>query len=298
MKMIMYESMPRWYGLSWDAEKTAIRIRLNRELPRPEKVWDIGNTDIIVQHGFHLFESDLDGKWFGFDRALEIVKRPSGEYREFIGKLPQVRIQARRKCFSCEGKGEYHGGEKCFSCDGTGKEYDLKWRRAEALAMSIGILLDPFEYNEQETHSEDHQLLTVYLFIVEGDAPIWGMIGIPLHHWVHQHPQYTEFTDCVDAMKQAYGRMMGESRVKSSSPFDFRARVYSSNNHHIAFDCPGDACGVYGGPDDDPGDNKGYPLSSHNVDSAIQQLTLLAGLAALHDRADREIKEKRQEKTA
>lgn len=163
MNTIMWESMPRWYCLSWDAKKTAIRIRLNRELPRPEGMWNSDNSSrISKQYGFRRFESGLDGKWFGFDHALEIVQHPSREYREFIGRLPQVRVQARRKCFSCEGKRKRHD-EKCFSCGGTGKDYDLKWRHAEALAMSIGILLDPFEYNEQETHSEDHQLLTVYL---------------------------------------------------------------------------------------------------------------------------------------
>jgi len=285
----MRESMPRWYGLSWDAGKAAIRIRLNRELPRPEKMWDTDNNDIMVRHGFGMFESDLDGKWFGFDRALEIVKHPSGEYREFIGRLPRVRVSSKRRCYDCEGNKTRHG-EKCFSCDGTGMDYDLKWKRAEALAMSIGILLSPFEYNERETDSQDHQLLTVHLFISEQSAPIGGIVGIPLHHWAREYPQHTEFTDVIAAMKQAYGRMMGKSRVKSSSPFGFRAMVYSDHKH-ISFDCPGDACGVYGSPDDDPGDNHGYQLSCHNVDSAAQQLTLLAGLAALHDRADREIRE-------
>ena len=248
----------------------------------------------MARHPFSTFESDLDGLHFGFDRALEIVQNPPGEYQELIGRLPRVRIQSRRNCFSCEGK-ERRDGTKCFSCDGTGKDYDLKFGRAEALAMSIGVLLNPFAYNEHDTGSQDQQLLTVYLSIVEGGAPIGGMVGIPFHHWAREYPRYTEFPDVIDTMKQAYGRMMGKARIRLSSSFGFRASVYSKYKH-VMFDCPGDACGVYGLPDHDPGDRSGYKLSCHNVDSATQQLTLLAGLAALHDRADREIKA--QQKTA
>jgi len=295
MKTIMRESMPRWYAISWDAAETAIRIRLSCELPRPENMWSSENgRRISMRHGFLQFESDLRGKWFGFDRALEIAQHPSGEYREFIGRLPRVRVKSRRKCFSCEGSGSQHR-EACFSCDGTGKDYDLKRRHAEALAMSIGLLLSPFEYNEHETGSRDSQLLTVHLYISEQGAPIGGTVGVPLHRWAREYPQYSELTNCTDAMKQAYGRMMGESRVRPNYPFGCRAMVYSSH-HHISLDCPGNACGVYGLPDDDPGDNNGYRLSCHNVDNPTQQLTLLTGLAALHDRADREMRE--QTKTA
>ncbi len=90
-------------------------------------------------------------------------------------------------------------------------------------------------------------------------------------------------------MKIAYGWMFGERylRIQETS---FRAQV-DGEKGWLNVQCPGSGCGLC------PSHHgiergRGYEFDSHNVDSPIQQLTLLAGLAALHDRARREIKDK------
>ena len=73
---------------------------------------------------------------------------------------------------------------------------------------------------------------------------------------------------------------------------DFRAGVFSEFGW-LNTDCPGNACGLNPSLDAEYDMKKpchGYKFSCHNVDTAAQQLTLLAGVAALHDKARQEIK--------
>ena len=88
----------------------------------------------------------------------------------------------------------------------------------------------------------------------------------------------------VQAMKTAHGYMLGRTE---SSP-RFRASVDSSNGW-LRVDCPGDACQIYPSHGDDIKEGRGYEFACHNVDTPAQQLTLLAGLAALHDRVRKEL---------
>lgn len=90
--------------------------------------------------------------------------------------------------------------------------------------------------------------------------------------------------EMVEAMKIAYNHTQ---RIRgSSSVFYFRASIDYSNGW-LNISCPGNACGL------NPWHNAvhntgGYEFADHNVDTPFQQLTLLAGLAALHDRARKE----------
>ena len=86
-------------------------------------------------------------------------------------------------------------------------------------------------------------------------------------------------------MIKAYGKMYGckLDKMEVFDAYDFKMMM---KNGRIIMDCPGDACGVH--PSEDYWDDKeetGYKFSCHNVDNPMQQLTFLAGLAALHDKA-------------
>ncbi len=87
-------------------------------------------------------------------------------------------------------------------------------------------------------------------------------------------------------MKKCWDRLFG---LKDYDKWSFRVSV---GDGFITIDCPGNACGIH--PDHNAGlrieKDEGYEFTCHNVDSPAQQLTLLAGLAALHDKARKEIK--------
>lgn len=298
MKTIMWESMPRWFGLSWDPKMVAIRIRLHRDVPLPQEAWDRTRQKLddlrwnqwSQWRDLPPLNTDFSKGWFGLGEILKIVQHP--EYIEFVGKIPRVHIKSRWLCSLCKGQKVDASGESCFDCAGTGRGFYDNLRRADALAISIGILLNPIEYNDVGVGSQESQLLTVHFTMPDHTAAVGGMVSSAFHRWAHQYPPSTRFADVEEAMKAADARMKGKSYASIIKRF--RAEIYSEK-HHFSLD----QCfmgGVWGGPDDGINDSIGYHFYSKDLYTSADQLTFLAGLAALHDRADREIKE--QQKTA
>ncbi len=69
----------------------------------------------------------------------------------------------------------------------------------------------------------------------------------------------------------------------SFSRHSFQADL--KNGGGLCMSCPGDACGIHPSDWYDVGKESGYRFSCHNTDNYMQQLTLLSGLACLHDLA-------------
>jgi len=101
----------------------------------------------------------------------------------------------------------------------------------------------------------------------------------PVMPWLAKQGYETHIEPLIKAMKSASNHMWPESSCRGR----FGALVRKQKWLHL--DVPGDACGL------DPGSGSynnqslddGYTLQPHNVDSSLQQLTFLAGLAKLHD---------------
>jgi len=111
-----------------------------------------------------------------------------------------------------------------------------------------------------------------------------GLYSIPLVKWMSEKVG-RNIPEMVGAMSTAYEHMLGPGSAKYGP---FRASVDYEGGWLNVY-CPGDACGLNPDSNGLEGDGRGYEFSCHNVDSPAQQLTLLAGLAALHDRVDREL---------
>jgi len=81
--------------------------------------------------------------------------------------------------------------------------------------------------------------------------------------------------------------MFGKERY-----LNFGFKAYMLRKGGVVLDVPGNACGIYNPPEHDYGlpRKEGCKFECHNVDSPMQQLTLLVGLAMLHDKARKEIK--------
>jgi len=83
-----------------------------------------------------------------------------------------------------------------------------------------------------------------------------------------------------EVMRQAWNKI-GWSKIKKNSK-ECRAVIFPDGRFSLT--CPGDACDVSIYPDQLYGDTLGTRLvrfSCHNLDAAVQQVTLLAGLAKL-----------------
>ena len=111
---------------------------------------------------------------------------------------------------------------------------------------------------------------------------LWGDFSSLIINWLRKTNETHSILSSVRKTAiDAYTKMDGR-KPDIFHDYDFRIAL---KNGRLIMDCPGNACGI--NPDEEWGekDDRGYKFSGHNVDNPMQQLTLLAGLAALHDEA-------------
>lgn len=290
MKYLVQDIMPCWYELSWkdNVVNPAIIVKIHKDLE--EKFEEILSTalmfeSLMKEFKFKFFQGTL-GQSFGYENSFK-KQLDQNEFACFSVDLPKVKKEETVACGMCHGSGEgWIAGEECLHCEGKGREHKIDWHDAFAVSASFTVLFKAIFYNELETSAKVPQLLTVQT-MTKADmhgGSLNGMYSIPLVRWLGTIAK-RQIEEMITAMTRAYNFMC------ESSPNDnrFYARVESSDGW-LNVSCPGDACGLnpsHGSLQGRVG--RGYQFSCHNVDSPLQQLTLLAGLAALHDKARREI---------
>jgi len=146
---------------------------------------------------------------------------------------------------------------------------------------------------EIETSAPFPQLLTVET-ITHNDmhgGSLGGMYSVPLTSWlaskVTDLPERHVYVipEMEKAMKTAYYHMLSRGPLDDHS---FSAHI-AYRGGWLNVSCPGNACGLHPSHSRSPDEGRGYEFSCHNVDSPAQQFTLLAGLAALHNRVRKEL---------
>lgn len=306
MKTLISDILPCWYELSWIPKEIGILIRIHQSAV--EKLNRIPNDAPIFEYfkkefDFKEFEANL-AKNFGFEKAMVHLQEKDG-FVELLAKAPHVMEWTKEKCQRCKGKKRDPGiGGKCMSCNGSGKERIYKWQSAYAVSASFTVLfqmlnmiegdiaLDKMDVKEIPTNFP--QLLTVET-VTKHDmhgGSLGGSYGVPLVSWLaakskglsRQHHIVLE--EMEKAMKIAYSHMFGKSSLDEYQRFEAHID-YEGGWLNVS--CPGDACGLNPSNSWMPDRDKGYQFSCHNVDNPVQQFTLLAGLAALHDQVRREL---------
>jgi len=294
IEMITRQNIPCWYELSWQAKPPTLILWMHRDFLRDLKI-NFQSAPVVKNFidsfGFTEFGGDFKYD-IGFNNVLRRVEEKDG-FVAFAAKIPKVRKLTNEKCRECKGSGKDKFGElperECLWCEGTGKDYIIDWRLAEAISASFTILTMLLGHCESHTSAQFPQLMTVQTITrrdIHGGS-LSGDISIPLRQWLISACSREDLSDVSSAMKTAYGKMLG---LRFYSDYHFRVDARESGGFTLG--CPGDACGIH------PSDwhfreGEGYEFSCHNVDNAAQQLTLLAGLAALHDRARKELNERR-----
>lgn len=167
---------------------------------------------------------------------------------------------------------------------------DSDWQPLYETCASLGVvILMLSEHDEAWTESPGNrcQLLTIDGLRVERDVH-GGHFGIslsrPLTTWLRQFNE-RNIDPVINAMHEAFNHMF--YRTMERHPLNFGASV--SNERWLHLHVPGncscldrDGSTVHYYPE-------GYPLSTHNVDGPLQQLSLLAGLGRLCDLARKDI---------
>ncbi len=283
------QDIPRWYGLFWVNDGPHLGVALHKEFVATVPV--INETAPIVQSfkisfGFREFVGDLRGN-FGFDNVLRF-DREEGDFLRLLASLPVFERLTDELCEDCNGLGqrdEDDGGGDCFYCEGKGRKKNFDRQSAYALSASLNLLFAVAQFPDVETSCQLPQLITVDLatFRDMGGFAISGLYSKRLSQWLAQGAP-KEIPEMVDAMKVAHTRMFGA--LRKYDQYRFRAAV-DYDTGWLNTSCPGDACGL--NPADGHVDRgEGYKFFSHNVDSPMQQLTILASLAALHDLVDKD----------
>lgn len=278
MKSLIYDIIPCWFELSW-----LPIIRLRRRTPTI--ILRIHNNlqALFPSGGIAPIQGELD-----FLRSKKTLIKSVQGFTNFLIPLPSLRKTTGLPCEECDGTGYRFDDIECFSCEGSGQGVELDFAEVNHISEKLALLTTFLYYPpDEETNSASPQLLSVETMFKQDmhGSSLWGKYSVPLVNWLGGLGRWkrTELLEMVRAMRIAYTHMAG--RVYSDIAFQ---AVVENNRGWLNVSCPGNACDL--NPDSHEWKHgEGYEFSSHNVDSPIQQLTLLAGLAALHDWARKEI---------
>lgn len=199
----------------------------------------------------------------------------------FQAEIPKLGNITDKKC------GHYRGKNKlpCWNCYGTGKEFTTDWNTARNFSASLTILTRHLAQPGSRTSADFPQLLTLETKTDHDQhgGSLWGVISLKLHNYIKSLDVSSLNNISTSAMVASYEKMFYEA--------PFLKRYFSTEklvNGGLALNCHGDRSGIF--PDTGwHNANEGYEFECHNIDSPMQQITLIAGLAALHDSARKEI---------
>ena len=285
IKMLTYESIPCWYELSWKGRdgRPEMLLRIHTDFASRDRAIPPeapGVSGFIKDFGFKKFRNKL-GEDFGFEGSLKYLGTTDG-FLEYKIPTPRVKKFSHDPCTRCDGKGWNKEFDRdCTWCEkGRMSYYD--WDAAFAVSASLTLLFDHIRFPEEETTATIPQLMCVNTVTIKGShgGSLGGEYSCELAGYLRSRP-IGEIPEMDSAMQTAFKRM--EGRVPEFDKHSFRAYTQGEVGW-LNVSCPGDAAGLH--PADWNIDNsRGYEFACHNVDQPMQQLVLLASLAALHDLA-------------
>ena len=155
------------------------------------------------------------------------------------------------------------------------------WAPAYQLSCSLSVILRIMEFAEASPNTLELNQLATLVSICRGDMGGFGL-GATLspiaRNWIAANRSKNEEV-AQSAMIATYRHMWPDYFKKDEDFRLYSFRVNSQGGNGLIMDIPGSACGIY--VEDVGRGNQGWEISSHNVDSPIQQLSLLSGLCAI-----------------
>jgi len=282
IKNLYRDILSCWYELSWDAHSCGIVLRIHEDflasqepIPTDAPIIQMYQKNLGMEQFFTDFDEDI-----GFDRVFIRLGEKDG-FVEFFIKIPWIRLNTNIDCEYCDGTGKGEFRDRCGRCN-NGKKYKYDRLTANKIGASLAIITTFLRTQQVQTSAEIPQLFVVSTSLTYGmqGAPINGEVGIPCVEYLNAFAG-EDIPLVREAVMQAYNHMWP---IRKHDKPSFKARVYDGSGRFM-IDCPGDACGIGCGFDGSFSRSEimGYGFSCHNPDSVLQQLSLVAGLAALHD---------------
>jgi len=265
--VLKYENLQRWSALSFKGgESPALRIAVWEPCVEPLSELLDKNRDtpyLKQQWGFEHYEPELQ-KGFGFQHIAQVAGVEDGYLITEIA---------------------------------------LKRKNLEAISVSCGVLFGMLMFfpgrcerllkQEPPTDIRHLQFMCIQNFLrAEGDfhaAPLGGTVSPILTHWVENIKTFPRH-GIAEAMRctwNAVGPFPIHKQRRETESIHFRAR--RGENGSFFLSCPGNACDISTVDWWHRKSGEGHDLDCHNLDTPAQQITLLSGLAVMHEMADKDI---------
>jgi len=266
MKIVHVEKfVPRWYEFGWEGGREPAFVIQVDEAVLADCFKDRLRQDVVSHilqsRNLETFEQDPENG-FGFNAARLVTQGVKNGMVEFRLPLPR-----------CAGE----------TCRIDRHERSINWTAMTAVASTLEKFFSRLRFPDTESQSQRPQLAVVELAIVPDRLmhafPIYGEVSPHFAVWLGKDGE-RELPEVRDAIRDALNRLTWPASYN-----EFFAKVGEDGRFMMLV--TGNCACVHGHHDFHPGE--GYEFSSHNVDTCLQQLSLLAGLAALHGLAKREI---------
>jgi hypothetical protein len=285
----MQQDIPRWYHLFWDEKKKGLFIKIHRFFLThcEHKNFEPYFVDIESRLDFlPLFDSYVSvigRERFGVNDSIVFVDGDS-EWFTYRIKLPLVIHKTGMVCSHCEGKGDSEFGRGiCSYCEGEKTESFYVYREISEVCFSLQILLNALAYPiDRDVPTPLMQLFTMTSCCSQQSQghSVGGYASPELVRFLHSFSTswevQVELPTLIGAMKEAHRLMHG----KLKAYYDQSFFAFTRGGQFI-ISCPGNACEIHTEASQTVRDGHGDGITCHNLDSAIQQLTLLAGMGAL-----------------
>lgn len=305
---LVQEDAPEYYTLRFDQTTPAIIIGFHEILydffVSEHQKWSL-LKDLekeLKSHGYKdVSFADGSSQRMGFGGTLSTAlqgqlfddTKSEKAFKEFVIPIPVLEKEAG-KCDSCGGSGEdpdFSNG--CLRCDGSGKKVEIEWGELDLICATLCLFSQTMLYYPaksllaplQGLTGHSRQLLVFQTnFSRDGRTFIGATLSPKLTAWLR-----TKKARDLEAVRQATCRTYFQlfPGYRRFGDHSFHLRLY--DNGRLSFDVPGSATGLLVDGFDHIYEGGGLTLTDHNVDTHAQQISLLAGLAALYGLARKEL---------
>lgn len=256
----MFEpTMPSWYDLSLLKTNHGITISVPNQTYTELLSWHLATAPGVLglqrKHGLPEFTSPNDGPW-GFGEVLMPADPPLPNWHSWNCEWPQLDTSLQNP-----------------------------WEPLVVTCANLEVLFTILSITKDIEVDSDIPQIAEYILQSGKGMGMWGVwagLAPTATHWLHQFPANTHHVSASEAMLAAWKHLCGEQN-RPMAAYDHHT-VYAITRYPgaLSFHCPGQACDLGTMNSDITADpSYGYALSPHNVDTPMQQLTLLTGLVSI-----------------
>lgn len=294
MKTLELEDIPRWYTLTIDKDTGFPCIVIYKHATSLVGVF---HPDVISrfrgEFGLKYDEyylTEILSNTFGFNTSSsKLIEKVAEDQFTLTYRLnlPIIKKLGDTKCSYCNNGIKHKTGDICSYCDGGGKEYDFDYKPAYALSLGLQMLL--YCLSDTTTISEGlvdiKQLLTLNI-VTNNDmngGSVFGQYSPYMVSLLKLMGEDIEFTEAEEIMMKVHCHMWQGTKYHLR---EFRAYQHLPAN--LIISVPGDACDICTHPHvHEIKEGDGVQFSPHNMDTLLQQFTVITGLAAVCDILER-----------